>query len=72
MKKFKGHFLGPSVPPVRPTRPTRPIKLGASRLAVRVSTEPRGADMPKPVTVTDYNPDGFFCNLFVIPTVNFL
>ena len=27
--------------PTRPTRPTRPIKLGASRLAVRVFTGPR-------------------------------
>ena len=28
MKKFKGHFLGPSVRPTRPIRPIRPIKLG--------------------------------------------
>ena len=30
---------------------------------VLISVKPtptRGADMPKPVTVTDYNPDGFF------------
>ena len=35
MKKFKGHFSGPSTRPTcptRPTRPTRPIKLGASLL----------------------------------------
>ena len=27
--------------------------------------------MPDPLTVTDYNPNTFFCNLFVIPTFFF-
>ena len=37
MKIFKGHFCSPSNPSVQPVRP---IKLGASRLAVKVSTGP--------------------------------
>ena len=43
MKKIEGHFWSPSNPSTRPIRPPvpLPIKLGASRLAVRVSTGPR-------------------------------
>ena len=36
MKKFKGHFSGPS------TRPTRPIKLGPSGLACKSALDPEG------------------------------